>query len=303
MASFWTANWDDLFPDCLLQSHATELSDHCPLLLGLKGGAKGKKRFHLESFWTKLPGFHEAVADSWNKPVTATCAVEWVSLKLKHLTRDLQSWSQRQVGHVKTQLALSREILHRLEIAQDNRSLSSDEDCLRRELKRHCLVLASLERTIARLRSRVKNLKDGDANTSFFQIQARFRKKKNTIAKLQVGDQVVTSQEEKQQAILGYYDQLLGTALPRSQTLDLQYFHQGGLNLADLDSPISDDEVWVTIKTLPSDRALGPDGYTGRFYKACWTTIRSDFMAAILILQQGNAQAGPSQFCLPHSHP
>jgi hypothetical protein len=40
----------------------------------------------------------------------------------------------------------------------------------------------------------------------------------------------------------------------------------------------------------PADKVPGPDGYTGRFYKACWSVIKSDFMAAILTLQQGDAR-------------
>ena len=57
-----------------------------------------------------------------------------------------------------------------------------------------------------------------------------------------------------------------------------------------LDAPISEDEVWETIKTLPKDKALGPDGYTGRFYKECWSIIKADVMAVIITLQQGNAR-------------
>jgi hypothetical protein len=38
------------------------------------------------------------------------------------------------------------------------------------------------------------------------------------------------------------------------------------------------------------DRAPGPDGFTGRFYKKCWEVIKADFMAAIITLQQGNAR-------------
>jgi hypothetical protein len=60
------------------------------------------------------------------------------------------------------------------------------------------------------------------------------------------------------------------------------------MDLSQLDSPITDEEVWSTIKALPMDRAPGPDGFTGRFYKACWTVIKSDFMADIITLQQGN---------------
>jgi hypothetical protein len=70
--------------------------------------------------------------------------------------------------NVKSQLSLAREILHRLEIAQDNRLLCGDEIWLKGRLKHHCLGLASLERTIARLRSRIKYLKEEDAKTSFF---------------------------------------------------------------------------------------------------------------------------------------
>ena len=114
-------------------------------------------------------------------------------MKLKRLTKALQSWSQKQVGHVKTQLGLAREILHRLEIAQDSCALTPEEDWLRCESKRYCLVLSSLERTVARLRSRIRFLKDGDANTALFHSQARFRKRKNFISKLIQNGEVVTS--------------------------------------------------------------------------------------------------------------
>ncbi|CAD6337489.1 unnamed protein product [Miscanthus lutarioriparius] len=70
------------FPPQGHRSLATEISDHCPLVLGLTEGIHGKRRFHFESFWTKLPGFHDAVAASWSEPISATCAIERVSLKL-----------------------------------------------------------------------------------------------------------------------------------------------------------------------------------------------------------------------------
>lgn len=97
-----TADWEDMFPDCILQSQATQISDHCPLLLGLKEGGHGKRRFHFESYWTELPGFHEVVANSWEQHINASCPMERISLKLKGLTRALQSWSQKQVRHIKT---------------------------------------------------------------------------------------------------------------------------------------------------------------------------------------------------------
>jgi len=35
------------------------------------------------------------------------------------------------------------------------------------------------------------------------------------------------------------------------------------------------------VKDIASDKAPGPDGYIGAFFKASWTTIKHDLMAAI----------------------
>jgi hypothetical protein len=43
----------------------------------------------------------------------------------------------------------------------------------------------------------------------------------------------------------------------------------------------SEKEVWETIKQLPSDKAPGPDGFTGGFYKACWDIVKTDIMRAV----------------------
>jgi hypothetical protein len=238
-----TADWEDIFPDCVLQSLASEISDHCPLLLGLQDGVRGKRRFHFESYWSQLPGFFDTVKISWDEPVGIIGPLERISFKLKRLTRALQSWSAKRVGHIKSQLALAREVLHRLEVAQDNRQLSLQEEWLRRELKRHCLRLASFERTMARLRSRVKHLKEGDANTSFFHKHATSHRRKNFITKLVDGDRVATSQEDKQEIMFNFYENLIGHVVDRSLALNLEAFHRPGLDLSVLDLPITEGEV------------------------------------------------------------
>jgi hypothetical protein len=119
-------------------------SDHCPLILGLGDLLPEKGRFHFESIWPQLSGFQEVVAEAWNSAKGSLCPLENLSLKFKALTRALQSWSQKKVGHIRTQLALAKEIIHQFEIAQDNRQLADRELWLLHSLKKHSLALSSL---------------------------------------------------------------------------------------------------------------------------------------------------------------
>jgi len=209
-------------------------------------------------------------------------------MKFKALTKALQSWSQKKIGHIKTQLALDKEITHQLEIAQDSRPLSDSEQWLLFSLKKHSLALSSLQRTMARVRSRIGWLKEGDANTALFHSQARHRKRKNFISKLISNDQVLTSHEEKASEIFSFYETLLGSCEQRENSINLDNLELSHHNISDLELPFSEEEVWNTIKHLPSDKAPGPDGYTGRFYKMCWNIIKPDVLAALAVVQSGN---------------
>jgi hypothetical protein len=179
---FYSRDWEDLFPDCLMQSSSSSISDHCPLVVGLHEFTQGKRRFHFESFWTKLEGFMTEVENSWCQPIVAVCPLQRMADELKRLSKHLQSWSSKRVGHVKGQLVMSNEILHSLEVARDSRDLSYHEEWLRRKLKHHSLGLASLERTMARHRSGLNWLKEGDANTAYFHHHSRYRKRKKLLA-------------------------------------------------------------------------------------------------------------------------
>jgi hypothetical protein len=171
-------------------------------------------------------------------------------------------------------------VLHQLEITNDGRVLSSEEVWLKNSLKKHSLALASLKRMITRLRSCMSCLREGDANTKLFHLHSHHHKQKIFIAKLISGDQICTSHEDKAQVIDAYYEEVLGSNLYREQTINLNELGVPSFELSVLDAPFT-EEVWATIKALPSDKAPGPDGLIGRFYKVCWSLIKQDIMAAI----------------------
>lgn len=95
---------------------------------------------------------------------------------------------------------------------------------------------------------------------------------------------MVVSQDEKENAVFGFYENILGKAAKTNYTLDLD----------ELAIPFLEEEVWATIKDMYLDKALGPDGFMGRFYKSCWSIIKGDVLMALDAIQRGHV----FKFCL-----
>jgi hypothetical protein len=95
-------------------------------------------------------------------------------------------------------------------VAQENRTLSPRERWLRKMLKLTVLGLASLERTIARQRSRIRWLKEGDANLKLFDVVANGLRMKNCIPSIRIGNEIIVDQDRKVEAFMEAYRELLG---------------------------------------------------------------------------------------------
>lgn len=104
--------------------------------------------------------------------------------------------------------------------------------------------------------------------------------KKNYISSIQVDEAEVVQEGAKVEAFTRYFDEIMGT--PASSSVALDFLHLGvpSTDLSTLASYFSEEEVWETIKELPSDRAPSPDGSTGLFYKTAWPIIKQDVMRA-----------------------
>lgn len=58
-----------------------------------------------------------------------------------------------------------------------------------------------------------------------------------------------------------------------------------------LDAPFTESEIEGIVKLIPAEKAPGPDGFTGSFYKRCRHTIKTDIMEAMSCFYQ--LRAGP----------
>ena len=61
-------------------------------------------------------------------------------------------------------------------------------------------------------------------------------------------------------------------------------------DLAHLEDMFSEDEVKAVIDDLAADKAPGPDGFVGIFFKKSWSVIKGDIMAALNYFYQQHDQ-------------
>jgi hypothetical protein len=250
---FADVGWLGAFPRHSLKALSMDCSDHCPLLLTLSAFEGGKRRFRFESVWTKFLEFQEVVQRSWATPVPRADPFQVLDQKFRSLAMELKRWSNSKIGSINLQLAMTREVILRFDEEQEHRHLAPWEAALRRALKMKVLGLASL---------------------------ACHRTRKGRIESLHVeGAQLVTD-AAMAEVLYDHYNALLGTNFVRSRRFDLHVIGMPFLDLACLESLFSEEEVWSVIQGLPNEKAPGPDGFTGLFYKVAWPTIKGDIMNA-----------------------
>ncbi|KAE8811018.1 hypothetical protein D1007_12167 [Hordeum vulgare] len=275
---FCNQAWEGLFPSASLQAAASATSDHCPLILADTSTVPRAAIFRFENFWPAFPRFHDTVARVWNRPVQDTNAFQRLNTKMVRTARDLKIWSKGFFSDAKLQFHMATEIVLRVDVAQEQRILTDTEFNLRRLLKLRLLGLAALERARRRQASRLTWLRLGDASTKFFHAKVRARNRKNFIHCLQVGPEIATTHEHKEDAIYQHYCNHLGATVDRHTGINWDRHNMPSVQDRGLDNPFTEEEVWEAIKASPSEKAPGPDGFTGAFYKACWGTIKQDIM-------------------------
>lgn len=77
-----------------------------------------------------------------------------------------------------------------------------------------------------------------------------------------------------------YFDQILGAAFARSRKIDLGLIGLPSMDLSGLEVYFTEAEIWSVISKMPNDKAPGPDGFTGLFYKKAWPIIKHDILNA-----------------------
>jgi hypothetical protein len=87
--------------------------------------------------------------------------------------------------------------------------------------------------------------------------------------------------EHMEAAVNVHFTSVFGTTAARGVTINFNSLGISPIDLSEMGAAIGADEVLAAIRAMPPDRAPGPDGFPGAFYKSAWHIISGEVMEAI----------------------
>lgn len=128
----------------------------------------------------------------------------------------------------------------------------------------------------------------GEANTEFFQKFSRKRMRDNHLFRLSNAGVEATPRNSMEELAAEYFSGSLGSARARDFAVDLRELDLPSFDTGCLDAPFSEEQVWNVIKELHPDKAPGLDGFTIRFYQACWPIIKVEVLCVVAAFASGD---------------
>ncbi|KAK1258442.1 hypothetical protein QJS04_geneDACA006646 [Acorus gramineus] len=144
-----------------------------------------------------------------------------------------------------------------------------------------------------RQKSKALWLKAGDNNTKFFHQAASQRRRVNHIAKIQIGDSVWEEPEDIRSNLTSHFKRSFrkrrgwkpGWEDPELPCLSLE-------QLALLEAPFGEIEIFQAIAKAEGDKAPGPDGFSLSFFQRYWPIVKRDVVAMCEEFYAGSQTVG-----------
>jgi hypothetical protein len=200
-----------------------------------------------------------------------------ISSKFKVLRSRLKIWS-RSLSNLRLLISNCNEVICFLDGLEDRRGLYNLESNLRSVVKKQLEKWLHYMNLYWRKRYTVNRIKLGDECTKFFHGMATISYRINSISQIMNDQGVwVTDHQGKVGLLWNSFRNRMGTTSSPTMLFDLASMIVAADGLDALADPILHSEVDAVVKKMPSDKALGPDGFNSLFLKRCWHFIKGDF--------------------------
>ncbi|XP_039120732.1 uncharacterized protein LOC120257303 [Dioscorea cayenensis subsp. rotundata] len=237
-------------------------SDHVPICLELRNHVFKPSQFKFESSWCLTDDLQEKIKCWWEEQCFAKHSFSSIRERKRHL----------------------RHSLDELDIIRESRPLSAEELRSADSLSLELSLTLRQEEFYWRQRSRVKWLREGDANTKFFHSVANGRCNHNHIAEVDFEDNSVKGDADIGRIFTTFFRGQFGTKRDFRFLIDWNVLlaNKPRINLEDLKTPFSSEEIFAAISKLGADKAPGPDGFPILFFRKYWHILKTDLCKIVI---------------------
>jgi hypothetical protein len=127
-------------------------------------------------------------------------------------------------------------------------------------------------------------------NTKYFHARATERYRRNAISEIQDEDgNTLVEHQQKAAAFWQCFKNRMGVSFPPRVSIVFDRYISVVHGLDVLADPFSVEEIEGVMSHLKVDKAPGPDGFNGLFFKHCWAIIKNDFIKLCMDFHSGMA--------------
>lgn len=283
-------DWLRLYPNSHAYFDAGGVSDHARCLIKLSGiQDEVRKPFRYFDFLADNEEFIPSIQESWSSSARlfhSRTALTDFHRKLKLFKPVLRAINRSHYGDITNRTKQAFEELCECQ----NRVLvdpSSANFAQAAEASDKWHKLARIEEKFYRQKSCIRWLQAGDLNTCFFHRSVQIRAARNSIRRLVTEQgEVLTSPGDIKRESVAHFQRFLQAQeqteeISVASLQDLLTFRCPPVASASLFSPVTAQEIYEALLSLPNDKVSGPDGFTKEFYVAAWKVIGQDFITAI----------------------
>jgi len=166
-----------------------EVSDHCTIVVKCRSRDWEPKPFRTIDAWQMEPGFKEMVTAKWSAYAIQGDNIIKIKDKLKCLKCDLKVWNKEVFGHMETERKRMLKEIEDLDARDAVDNLNDHSKERRLDLIGQVRVANKKIESLARQKARTNWLVHGDANSKYYHSVIRWRRLRNEVKGVHVGEQ------------------------------------------------------------------------------------------------------------------
>lgn len=167
-------------------------------------------------------------------------------------------------------------------------------DCALREQGVEALIkykeATADEEKLLSQKAKIEWLKEGDKNSAFYYKVFRGRMHKNRVVSICDDQGVRHDGDRVADQFVIHFQEFLGTSREVCEILDPEVLFVNKISQEEANymvREVTEVEIKEALFDIGDNKALGPDGYSAKFFKGAWTVIEEDVCKAVKKFFQG----------------